>query len=531
MNKPEVEILILDDERERDKIYEQFFARLSKEIDSSHVIHPLLPETPTEALSILRSRRPCLVVLDMVLEGDWQKFALMIYQTIRAQRYAIALLSNNFNEVKSGLTMTSVLVELSSVPKLGFLPYSASIQKYFVQSVGKIEDADSIPSDTVEIWNFMLAEALGHGRHWRPKTEGEVTFLHLTDTHFGAVHPDFLNVVAMENGIANSGLHADYVLWTGDVTEHGYPSEFDAAYKFAQDIVRTKFVEDSCPVSVTPGNHDLCWPLALSSRLNLVEVSESSATSGAVSVDVGAGRTSGTKCNDTKRERKAWRVEDSPVNSDLWRFGLSPFQEFLTRLVGETGLNDGYRFLTHWVHLGFAILELPLEAHVVFSRSDQPESPPPFISEEKFKEITNSAIESFRAAHLEKSVCMVVLIHGRAPDNGSASVSRWNQVVAQICESGNPVIVLGGHEHANDHLFSKNRLTIIGAPLDEQKTGNSLTLPGVGFIRLSGLGTHEPKCDITKLEKSAGDGGIAKWELKKTRQFAINPSTGCWIDV
>lgn len=523
MTKPEVEILILDDERERDVIYEMFFMRLSAEPDSSHSIRPLLPKTPTEAHNILRSRRACLVLLDMVLEGEWQQSAPMTYRIIVDQRYAVALVSNNFNDATKGLTATSVLVELSSAPKLGFIPYSAAIQKFFVKSVGSIEELDSIPGDTVNVWNFMLAEALGHGRHWRPKTSGEVTFLHLTDTHFGPVKPDYLNVVGMENGVRNSGLHADYILWTGDITEHGYPSEFQAAASFAQDLVNSKFVETSCPFSVTPGNHDLCWPLALSSRLNFVELPDHSAVTSTTVERITH------QSSDGARKRKAWVVEDGAVTDELWRFGLSPFREFFTRLVGEPSPEDGYRLLTHWVHLGFAVLELPLETHVVRSRSDQP-GLLPFVSEDDFKDISNKAIASFGAAQLEKSVCVIVLIHGQDPDIGQGNVSRWNQLVTEICNSGNAVIVLGGHEHCVDHILSRNRLTIIGAPHDEKKTTGSLTLPGIGFIRLSGLGTNELKCEITKLEKSAADGGTTKWEPTKTRRFAVDPSTGCWIN-
>ncbi|WP_310449503.1 metallophosphoesterase family protein [Sulfuritalea sp.] len=523
MTKPEVEILILDDDRERDDIYKQFFERLSAEPDSSHSIRPLLPKTPTEAHNLLRSRRACLVVLDMVLEGEWQKSAPMTYRIIVDQRYAVALVSNNFNEPENGVTATSVLVELSSAPKLGFIPYAAAIQKYFIKSVGSIEEPDAIPGDTVNVWNFMLAEALGHGRHWRPTIDGEVTFLHLTDTHFGPVQPDYLNVVGMENGIKGSGLHADYILWTGDVTEHGYPSEFQAAASFAQDLVNSKFVETSCPFSVTPGNHDLCWPLALSSRLNLVELPDHSAATST------AGEHIPHQPSDGAKKKNAWVVEDGAVTAELWRFGLSPFREFFTRLVAEPSPEDGYRLLTHWAHLGFAVLELPLEMHVVRSRSDQQE-PPPFVSENDFKDISNKVIASFKAAQIEKSVCVIVLIHGQDPNNGKGNVNRWNQLVAEICNFDNAVIVLGGHEHVADHFFVRNRLTVIGVPHDEKKTDGSLTLPGIGFIRLSGLGTNELKCEITKLEKSADLGKNSKWEPKQTSRFAVNPVTNCWID-
>lgn len=505
MSKITVEVLIIDDDRSRDSMYEKFFANLSGQSGSNYIVHPLIAQKPSEALSLLQSKRACLVVLDMVLAGAWENTALQIYECIKRLRYTIALLSNKFDEPNGVLKTHGVLVTLASVPKVGFLPYVSSIQKFYVNSAGPIALPDALPSEIEEVWNFMLAEAQGYDRHWTPSKPEEITFLHLTDTHFGVVTPDLLNVVGMEQGASSAGLKADYLLWTGDVTEHGSPHEFELAEKFVTDLRSTKLLVKSCPISITPGNHDLCWPLALASRLESVKDDAE---------------------NDEKK--RAWKLRDDPIQSDLWQFGFSPFNTFFEGIVGERRSNDGYRLLTQWVHLGIAVLELPLEAHVVLSRWDQDPKPQPFVTNAAFQSITDEAIKAFLAAALPKFVCVIVMIHGRRPDNAKPAASRWHQLLSTIEDAGNPTLVFAGHEHATDHVMLQKRLTLVGAPLDERKLEGGLTLPSVGFIQLSGLGTADLACTVTKLKKERKDTKVV-WGCDNPRRFKINQSNGHWI--
>lgn len=507
MNKITVEILIIDDDRSRDATYEKFFATLSGQDGCHFVINPLIPKTPSEALSVLRSRRACLVVMDMVLAGIWENTASQIHHRIKEQRYTIALLSSKFDD-SQGLSKTnSVLVTLASVPKVGFLPYVSAIEKHFINSVGTINQPDELPSDTEEVWNFMIHEARGHDHYWKPSKDGEITFLHLTDTHFGVVTPDLLNVVKMELGASIGSLKADYLLWTGDVTEHGYPEEFALAEKFAANLRSSNLLVKSYPTSITPGNHDLCWPLALASRLESVK---------------------DDAANDEKKRN--WKLSDNPSQPKLWQFGFAPFNTFFERTVGERRSEDGYRLLTQWVHLGIAVLELPLEAHVVLSRWDQHPQPQPFVVDEDFARITDCVIAAFQAADLPKLVCVIVMIHGRLPDNAEVAANRWHQLLSTIEDAGNPTLVFAGHEHASDHVMLEKRLTLVGAPLDERKLENGLTLPSVGFIRLSGLGSADLTCSVTKLSKALEDTKVV-WRASAPHKFKISSETGHWVKV
>lgn len=513
MSKSQTEILIIDDQRARDDIYKRFFSMLSQSDHSMFEITPLLPKTPQEAIQHLDSRGPCLVVLDMVLEGVWKDYANMLYERCRAKRYSVALLSDNFNDAQISNASLDVMKALRDSPKLGFLPYTNSIRSHCVDAQGVNKQSTALPSHAVVVWNYMLLEAHGNGRHWKPAKEKEVTFLHLTDTHFGPVQPDSLNIDAMNIGARDAGLKADYVLWTGDITEHGYPSEFEAAYKFSRKLVNSGFVETSCPFSVTPGNHDLCWPLYLSSRLRIDPP---------------------PKHGDDRSqdmELKKWVVDDVDQVCELKRFGFAPFHEFFTRLVDEPLPMDGYRLLTHWVNHGFAVLELPLESHLVLSRDDPLQVPQPLVSKIDFEKITEKAIESVREARLDPSVCVIVLIHGRVPAHAASNATRWKQLVSQISRVGNSMIILGGHEHVSDHVVDNSRLMIIGSPLDQSKVEGGLSLPGVGFITLSRTADGNLQCKITKLEKSVGDSNVVSWEAKSPRVFEVLPQNGHWTDL
>ena len=329
MSKCPVRVLIVDDESERKEIYDDFFGRLSTQL-KSYSITPLIPQSPSEALFHLDSRAPCLVILDLVLTGEWRTQASLIYSRIRDLGFPIVLLSGRLEERGSDRDATAVLAQLKAIPKLGFVPYATSIRSHCRTLVGA-RNEDPLPDDTLGMWHFMIAEALGHSVSWNPAREDEISFLHITDTHFGHdITPDYMNVVAMQTGVesravASNNIYADFVLWTGDITDHGYPREFDLALQFAKDLRQANFLTDPCLFSITPGNHDCCWPLALSSRLEMQSTSEQhdgSSPTGAAN-------------------NWEWRLTNTTVNSELWRFSLLPFHRFYEELVGEPASSEG----------------------------------------------------------------------------------------------------------------------------------------------------------------------------------------------
>jgi hypothetical protein len=307
--KQTISILVIDDDRDRDIIYKQFFSKLSNHANAAYEITAIIPDSPAEVIRCLLAKEPCFVVLDMRFTGEWEIATQSIYEAIRKLGCPISLLSMDFNDPVVSLQASNVLSQLKNIPKLGFLPFGSAIRRHCYDSNLKPINAE-LPSDQVSIWNLMLAESLEIKVNWKPKLTNEITFLHLTDTHFGKSQPDYLNAVAILNGSTKSDseigpLLADYLIWTGDITDKGLPSEFALASSFAADLFDTGVLPASCPISLVPGNHDLCRPLALSSRMNLEK-----------SID-----------KKTSAASMKWIINEDLIAEELWEFGAQPYKE------------------------------------------------------------------------------------------------------------------------------------------------------------------------------------------------------------
>jgi CheY-like chemotaxis protein len=95
--KPVV-ILVIDDDRERDKVYEDFFRKLSDDARSHFSIRARIPTSPQAALSELTGREAALVVLDLRLNEEWEKGSHNLYECIRKNKIPLAMLSMDFND-------------------------------------------------------------------------------------------------------------------------------------------------------------------------------------------------------------------------------------------------------------------------------------------------------------------------------------------------------------------------------------------------------------------------------------------------
>lgn len=504
--KQTIKVLVIDDDRERDEVYADFFSKYSGDPRSMYDISPAIPKSPGEAIRYLLSREIGFVVLDLRLDGDWGDESPRIIDAIRRYEIPVVLLSMDFNDPVVSRRAQDIFAALRVIPKLGFLPYTNSIYSHCRDSNGDIR-GDVLPEDPVTIWSLMCAEAKGHGQYWSPKKRGEISFFHLTDTHFGTMKADLLNAAAIKAGAKDAGLLADFLLWSGDITERGLPSEFELAFRFITQLKEAAVLDDVLPVSVCPGNHDLCRPLALTSKMEWTEVEDES----------------GEKVGK-------WVVKDTLVNRELWEYGVQPYREFRFRVSGEEAPlpSVGYRWSTQWTHHGFAILELPIEAHIVPTRSDR--TPEPFVTVDEFNRITENVFSVISKASLDAYVCLIILVHGTDPDQPGNYAMRTEELLARIGELGHPIIVCGGHEHLRNHDIRGRKLVVKGGPPDELKM-EGLGLPSVGYIKLSNLGTRKLTCEIVPLQKSLGDGKVSRWDAGRKRTFELSDRSGNWDDV
>ncbi len=495
-------VLVIDDDRKRDPAYRSFFKTLSAHQNFSYSVDVIIPDSPDSAIQELLKKSSCIVVLDMMLDGDWGEQVFNIHKALKRSGVSVGMLSLDFADENAAKAAHTVLTELKGCPKAGFWPYMQTIHRHGVDNLEFL-------GSQISVWNLTFHEALGYGKHWRPHKPGEITFLHLTDTHFGKTMPDFLNAVEIRNGakginnpeIENAlQLNVDHLLWTGDITNLGIPEEFQLALEFKQQLQTAGVLTNANPISIAPGNHDLSWPLALSSRLIL---------------DV----------DEKDKSKSEWRLSYDSPNTSLWEFGMYPFRAFHKQLVevDAPALDVGFSWHPEWAGLGYAVLVLPIENFVVKIKSGKNETiPAPFIDEQRFKDITSRAMISIKKSSLSGDVCVLVLIHGRTPDQPDSGAKRWDRLMNLIVQEGHPLLVIGGHEHATTHSANERRLTIIGTPHATENTEGSETLPGVGFIRLIGLGTKALRCELVKVQKGRGDKDQNKWIQLPPTRFKLN---------
>lgn len=514
-------ILIVDNDRGRDPVYETFFERLEASPDFGVTVELLLPRTPSQALEYLRAKRAHMVLLDIMLNSDeWAAQASAVRQAISASGLPLGLLSGGFGTPEYDEITLEILRVFVSSPKLGLFPYAASIESHFFDVNGVRNQTTELPKRLADYWKliYMMVTFPGANLSWQPKTKGEITFLHLTDTHFGDSVSDYLDAKGIYSGAKKAGLTPDMLVWTGDITNRGMPGEFAAAAAFFQNLKEARVLSSACPVSLAPGNHDLCWPLALASRLQFVEEKVDEASAGIP--------------NATKSGQGSWKVQKESVASGLWEFGFQPYRDFFQNIVGEAAptVAQGFRWQPQWRHLGIAILEIPLEEHIVRSNTKDSD-PAPFVSEDVFNGITNASLKSIEASELDKRVCIVVLLHGRNPNKESTLVKQWNRLMSGIAAMGHPVIVPAGHEHQLAIAPNARRLTIVGTPHHEKHTNDSPSLPGVGIIQLRHLLTNEVECGYSKIEKGPNEKGETVWEARSTVWHRLNKDAPYhWIE-
>ena len=120
-------------------------------------------------------------------------------------------------------------------------------------------------------WPEVLAARWQRAARARRRERGEVTVLHVSDPRFArdqlnedaqnrdterVRHPLFGRLHADLAGLAADGLRPDLLVVSGNLTEHGYPAEFQAATDFIAALAEEAEVPRR-HVAIVPGDHDV----------------------------------------------------------------------------------------------------------------------------------------------------------------------------------------------------------------------------------------------------------------------------------
>lgn len=498
----QVHVLIIDDELGKRMLpYQRLFAKLADRIEEFQVV-PHWADQPGQVREALGRDGMDLIVLDMNLtQNSYADHSDIVYSALRNdhRRIPLILLSSDFSSDESVTHMHTVLHELKGMPILGFMPYVTWVENYTKRPNEEISERQA------DVWRKALSEAYESGKdyHFKLNEPDTVTFLHLTDTHFGKIEPDYLEARAIATGAHRDALAADILIWTGDVSDRAAPADFRQAEAFLDSLRKHEVIAKTTPICMTPGNHDLNWPLALASRARI-------------------GRAGGGHEADWK-----WEIGEAAVDEELWSFGYRPYADFFQRVVQQECpqlSGQGYRWLDQWSHLGFAILELPIEGHVIRSAKSQT-NPAPCLSAKEFDRITASAFDAITASRLGKQVCIILLLHGAEPEGSAPHIEQWKRLRSQLHDEGYPVLIFAGHVHKSNYHIHRRELTVVGTPMADRAMDGAPGVPGIMFVTLGGLNTAHPICTLTRLERVfPEDQAVARWEARQVGVLKINAS-------
>lgn len=494
--RKKVMVLVLDDERRRDALYRMFFQRLSASSGgAAFEVEVDIPTTPEAAVSALASKRSHFVVLDMIFSRDeWIDARNDVLRALKHSGLPLALLSVDFNSTEAIAAAREVLDLPNNA--LGFFSYNGSL--------GSCERGDDILASEARIWTTLLSYACSLDLAWVPAVTGSITFLHLSDTHFGLSVPNALDVGDMASCARNAHYSADCVAWSGDVTQSAFPAQFAAAEQFLLQLRQHGLLGPRAPTFLVPGNHDLCWPVALADRIQ----------------------------RKRSADRWEWHLSE---NSDteqksLWEFGLQPYGAFFERITGAPAptVSKGFRLSTQWSYLGLAVLEIMSEMHKIPAASNLEGAAR--VTPQQFQLVAENAWQAIRDARLDQKVCIVVVAHRLYPE--AELTDAWRSLLRLISKS-NPLLVLSGHTHevgtgplgGTDIMGAEVRgLGVVGAPHSESAPLGGLALPRIGYVKLTGLGTAELQCEIARLQKRERQ----TWQTETVTRYSMNPNR-CWV--
>lgn len=247
-------LLVVDDELDERPVgslatRRQLYRQLEKRFEVRFV------DALADVVPALRTQSFDAVIFDWVL-ARWNSEALDLLKHVPAG-HPIVLISQHWTPNFDRLTR--------------------AIAEYPIATVFTWEDLTEAPRrELVEFWlDHLIREQLGYsGRH--SKSDDIFRILQVSDVQFGSAGPIDIaleKATAAQILLRECGAAPDVCAITGDISERGLPSEFDAAKNWLLDFLRRLDEPwDSSRNLVVPGNHDVCRAIGLSARVDAKEI-------------------------------------------------------------------------------------------------------------------------------------------------------------------------------------------------------------------------------------------------------------------
>jgi len=293
-------ILVIDDEFEtRKKCYKDFALEITR-IHSSFKISFDFLEQPDR--SILRAKldqnQYAAVITDAVLNGKWKDFTIADVMEIIDDVTPVAIVSKRWDDTNAK-QIARAWGKLNCRTFLHWRDISCT-------DGGQIEYA-------VESVLRMITDQKKLDINTQLEPNDDIRIVHISDVHTDGVESD--RVLHMAQGCAHAILKhwknrkPTFVVFTGDVTEYGAPTQYKWAKKWIAHFFRHLGLGKipARNLFYVPGNHDVNLCLTAASRVSLSE-----------------GET---------QEKLEMSLDDEIGQPDLLQYAYVPFRDFLTELT------------------------------------------------------------------------------------------------------------------------------------------------------------------------------------------------------
>jgi len=279
------------------------------------------------------------------------------------------------------------------------------------------------------------------------RTLGEsepIRILHLSDLHFGDTNNELTQIASIKilNKLKSKWGSSPpfFVVVSGDTTESGLPSQFEAGYSWLSILSKRLGIElPSEQALVVPGNHDMSAALAASSGVSLQKV-----------VD-----------GDPPVERLALSFSGScKADHELTSFAMRPYEDFWARVSHLDQLRriaSGDWVSARFVHSGLIVFGL--NTSVMLGGNGLTERRVP----KKSLEFVRIEIEEIRGKAGREDLLVIGVVHHSPTKLGDEPILNCEELEAALKDFGCPLLILHGHDHQRV-VRTGDFVTTIAAP-------------------------------------------------------------------
>jgi len=291
-------IIVIDDEfKKRKKHYINLAKQISK-IDSSFSLDLEFVENPSQLHIMLLNNNYSGAIVDAVLNLEWDNFYVSHALDILGTEIPIGIISDKWDQ-----TNTEQINEALKRTNCRTFLHWRDIDK---KGKGQIDYA-------IRSIQNMIADHLNLDLQYKLAPDEPIKILHISDVQTGGVDDKALKLEA--NRCADSIIEElndsspTFIAFTGDVAEHGTPSQYLKAIEWIRYFLKRLKMNDlpARNLLYVPGNHDVNLNIAAGARVKLI------------------------KNKKTKKEK--YHLTDDIQHEDIINYAYTPFRDFLNTLV------------------------------------------------------------------------------------------------------------------------------------------------------------------------------------------------------